>query len=194
MVTPRPQRPTAHRTGTHFPPSTITRKFGHGTHFLRRHPAHPLPLLPPRLRPTRPHRPTRTRPHRHDRRTHLGPHEPSAFGFAVNKDLQHSRDHDSAAGAGPIISHIRSGRWSFLIRPDLPDDTALFAEMFRLDIFVVRTGATIALPSPTDRGELFRRWIQPPRCPFRPSGRLVIDSVRACAARSGWLRTPTGHT
>ncbi|WP_433492158.1 DNA-directed RNA polymerase subunit beta [Nocardia grenadensis] len=119
---------------------------------------------------------------------------PSALGFAVKKDLQRCRDHDAGTGAGPIISHIRSGRWSFLIRPDLPDDTALFAEMFRLNVSVVRTGATIALPSPTDRGALFRRWIQPPRSPFCPSGRLVIDSVRACAARGGWLRTPTGQT
>ncbi|WP_245665885.1 DNA-directed RNA polymerase subunit beta [Nocardia sienata] len=55
---------------------------------------------------------------------------PSALGFAVKKDLQRGHDHNAGTGAGPIISHIRSGRWSFLIRPDLPDDTALFAEMF----------------------------------------------------------------
>ncbi|WP_459545148.1 hypothetical protein [Nocardia sp. X0981] len=66
--------------------------------------------------------------------------------------------------------------------------------MFRLDVSVVRTGATIALPSPTDRGELFRRWIQPPHCPYRPSGRAVIGSIRACAARGGRLRTPTERT
>ncbi|WP_051165437.1 hypothetical protein [Nocardia testacea] len=59
-----------------------------------------------------------------------------------------TRHHDAGIDAGPIISHIRSGRWSFLIRPDLPDDTALFAEMFRLNISIVRTGATIALPPP----------------------------------------------
>ncbi|TLG12200.1 DNA-directed RNA polymerase subunit beta [Nocardia cyriacigeorgica] len=115
---------------------------------------------------------------------------PSALGLAVHGDLRRSRDHDSASGVGPIISHMRSGRWTFLIRPDLPDDTALFAEMFRLDVSVVRTGATIALPSPTDQGERFRRWIQPPRSPFRPSGLTVIDSIRTCAGRGGWLRTP----
>ncbi|TLF92950.1 DNA-directed RNA polymerase subunit beta [Nocardia cyriacigeorgica] len=117
---------------------------------------------------------------------------PSALGLAVKKDLQRCRTHEAGDGAGPIISHVRSGRWSFLIQPDLPDDTALFAEMFRLDVSVVRTGATIALPSPTDRGELFRRWIQPPRSDFRPSGSIVIESIRACAGHSGWLRTPTG--
>ncbi|MFE3443921.1 DNA-directed RNA polymerase subunit beta [Nocardia sp. NPDC059180] len=116
---------------------------------------------------------------------------PSALGLAVNNDLRRCRDHDAGSGAGPIMSHVRSGRWTFLVRPDLPDETALFAEMFRLDVSVVRTGATIALPSPSDRGERFRRWIQPPRCPFRPSGLSVVDSIRACAARGGWLRTPS---
>lgn len=119
---------------------------------------------------------------------------PSPLGSAVHTDLRHRRDHDAGSGAGPIIAHPRSGRWTFLIRPDLPDDTALFAEMFRLDVSIARTGATIALPSPTDRGDHFRQWVHLPHCPFRPSGLTVIDSIRACAARTGWLRTPTtGH-
>lgn len=71
---------------------------------------------------------------------------PSSLGFAVKNDLQRSRHHDAGTGAGPVIAHIRSSRWSFLIRPDLPDDTALFAEMFHLNVSVVRTGATISSP------------------------------------------------
>ncbi|WP_280484570.1 DNA-directed RNA polymerase subunit beta [Nocardia cyriacigeorgica] len=91
------------------------------------------------------------------------------------------------AETGPIISHLRSNRWSYLVRPDLPDETALFAELFRIDVSVVRTGGTIALPSPTDRGARFRRWIQPPRCAFRPSGQAIVASIRACAgAHAGW--------
>ncbi|MFE3444063.1 DNA-directed RNA polymerase subunit beta [Nocardia sp. NPDC059180] len=115
---------------------------------------------------------------------------PSALGLAVKTDLQRCRNHDAGPGVGPIISHVRSGRWSFLVEPNIPDDTALFAEMFRLNVSIVRTGATIALPSPSDRGELFRRWIHLPPCDFRPSGLTVIDSIRACAARTTWRSIP----
>ncbi len=116
---------------------------------------------------------------------------PSALGLAVKSDLERCRDHDAGIGAGPIISHVRSGRWSFLVEPDIPDDTALFAEMFRLNVSIVRTGATIALPSPIDRGELFRRWIHLPPCTIRPSGLAVIDSIHACTARTSWRSIPT---
>ncbi|WP_433681078.1 hypothetical protein [Nocardia sp. CA-119907] len=77
-------------------------------------------------------------------------------------------------------SHPRSNRWTYLVRPDLPDDDSLFAEMFRSTVSVVRAGGTIALPSPSDRCAEFRRWIEPPRCTFRPSGRNVVDTIRAC--------------
>ncbi|WP_280471512.1 DNA-directed RNA polymerase subunit beta [Nocardia cyriacigeorgica] len=116
---------------------------------------------------------------------------PSALGLAVKSDLERCRNHDVGIGAGPIISHVRSGRWSFLVEPDIPDETALFAEMFRLNVSIVRTGATIALPSPSDPGELFRRWIHLPPCTIRPSGLAVIDSIRACTARTSWRSIPT---
>ncbi|WP_228815231.1 hypothetical protein [Nocardia puris] len=81
---------------------------------------------------------------------------------------------------GPILHHPRSDRWSFLVRPDIPDDVGLFAELFRANVSVVREGGTIALPSPADPHENFRRWILPPRCALRPSGLVVVAAVRAC--------------
>ncbi len=102
---------------------------------------------------------------------------PAPLGQAVKVDMQRRQ-----ADIGPILSHPRSGRWTYLVRPDLPDDDSLFAEMFRLNVSVVRAGGTIALPSPTDRGGMFRRWVEPPRCTFRPSGLVVVDAIRT---RSG---------
>lgn len=100
---------------------------------------------------------------------------PAPLGQAV-KVLMQQHDLD----LGPILSHPRSNRWTYLVRPDIPDDTRLFAEMFRLNVSVVRTGGTVALPSPSDQCAQLRRWIEPPRCTFRPSGLVVIDAIRAC--------------
>ena len=80
---------------------------------------------------------------------------PAHLGQLVKIDLQR-RGH----GIGPIMSHPRSHRWSYLVRPDLPDYDRLFAEMFRLDVSVVRVGGEIALPSPTDKCARFRHWIR----------------------------------
>ncbi|MGK8555239.1 DNA-directed RNA polymerase subunit beta [Nocardia gipuzkoensis] len=82
---------------------------------------------------------------------------------------------------GPIVSHPRSKRWSFLARPDVPDDVKLFAELFRLNVSVSPFGAQIALPSPTSGSISFRTWVQAPRDSFRPSGIVVIAAVRECA-------------
>lgn len=83
---------------------------------------------------------------------------------------------------GPIMSHPRSKRWTYLTRPDLPDDRALFAEMFRLNVSVVRAGGTVALPSPADRGTTFRAWVERPDSAFRPSGSVVVAAIRGCVA------------
>ncbi|MEV6429051.1 DNA-directed RNA polymerase subunit beta [Nocardia sp. NPDC051463] len=99
---------------------------------------------------------------------------PMRLSQLVKTDLQ--RRHQDL---GPIISHPRSSRWSYLVRPDLPNDDSLFAEMFRLNVSIVRAGGAIALPSPADQCRQFRHWIEPPRCAFRPSGLMVIASVRA---------------
>ncbi|WP_433726903.1 DNA-directed RNA polymerase subunit beta [Nocardia sp. CA-129566] len=102
---------------------------------------------------------------------------PADLSKAVKTYMQHH-----GSDIGPILSHPRSNRWTLLVRPDIPDDVRLFAELFRLNVSVVRTGGTIALPSPVDIGVQFRRWIEPPRCTFRPSGLVVVDAIRA---RSG---------
>ncbi|MFD0365431.1 DNA-directed RNA polymerase subunit beta [Nocardia sp. GCM10030253] len=101
---------------------------------------------------------------------------PTDLGHAVRLELQR-RQQD----IGPIMSHPRSSRWSYLVRPDLPNDDSLFAEMFRLNVSIVRAGGAIALPSPSDRCAQFRCWVEPPRCAFRPSGLMVIASIRATA-------------
>ncbi|MGK8521435.1 hypothetical protein ACRS6B_07680 [Nocardia asteroides] len=101
---------------------------------------------------------------------------PTRLGQAVKAHMQ-----SRGVTLGPIVGHPRSGRWTFLIQPDLPDDVRLFAELFRLDVAVARCGATIALPSPIAAVGTIRQWIVPPRDAFRPSGRVVIEVVRAWA-------------
>lgn len=82
---------------------------------------------------------------------------------------------------GPILSHPRSQRWTFIIRPDVPDDVRLFAEMFRFNVSIVRDGGTIGLPSPADRGTAFRAWIVRPDSHVRPSGWVIVRAIRDTA-------------
>lgn len=112
---------------------------------------------------------------------------PAQLGQAVKVRMQQNDSY-----LGPILSHPRSGRWTYLVRPDIPDDVRLFAEMFRLNVSVVRAGGTIALPSPSDQAVEFRRWVEPPRCTFRPSGLVVVDSIRACSAQPMQRRAAHG--
>ncbi|MFI9410321.1 DNA-directed RNA polymerase subunit beta [Nocardia gamkensis] len=114
---------------------------------------------------------------------------PAHLGQLVKIDLQR-RGHD----IGPIMSHPRSQRWSYLVRPDLPNDDSLFAEMFRLDVSIVRAGGEIALPSPTDRCALFRHWIEPPRSAYRPSGQLVLAAIRHLALGASTRHPRNRHT
>ncbi len=113
---------------------------------------------------------------------------PAHLGQAVKIHMQ-----QHGSNIGPILSHPRSNRWTLLVRPDIPDDVRLFAEMFRLNVSVVRTGGTVALPSPGDQGAQFRRWIEPPRCTFRPSGLVVVDAIRACSAPYRSVRRRVTH-
>ncbi len=83
---------------------------------------------------------------------------------------------------GPILSHPRTQHWSFLVVPDLPADASMFATLYGLEVSVVRDGGVIALPSPDDRCSVFRRWIEPPHGPFRPSGRVVVDAIAMCTS------------
>ncbi|PXX59840.1 hypothetical protein DFR70_111227 [Nocardia tenerifensis] len=89
--------------------------------------------------------------------------------------------HRYGVAVGPIVAHVGSNRWSFLVRPDIPeDDTRLFSDMFGLNVLIVREGA-IALPSPTTApGAASRRWIEPPHNSFRPSGNAVVEAIRWC--------------
>lgn len=94
---------------------------------------------------------------------------------------QQVRGHMQRAGneTGPIIAHTRSSRWTFLIRPDIPeDDNRLFSEMFRLNVHISRCGAAVALPSPA---QAIRDWVEPPHSTFRPSGIAVVEAIRVCA-------------
>ncbi|WP_454194194.1 DNA-directed RNA polymerase subunit beta [Nocardia sp. Marseille-Q1738] len=81
---------------------------------------------------------------------------------------------------GPIVSHPRSKRWTFIVVPDVPDEVRLTAELFRLNVSVSRAGAQIALPSPVARSAGFRVWVTPPRDGFRPSGMAVVEAIREC--------------
>lgn len=100
---------------------------------------------------------------------------PHQLGAAVKSHM-----HSQGVQLGPIVSHPRSKRWTFLIVPDVPDENRLFAELFRLNVSVSRFGAQIALPSPGARQAGFRVWVRPPRDDFRPSGMAVVESIRAC--------------
>ncbi|WP_067809666.1 hypothetical protein [Nocardia beijingensis] len=82
---------------------------------------------------------------------------------------------------GPVMTHPRSQRWTFLTGPDLPEDIRLFAEMSRLGVSILCAGE-IALPGPGQRPGLFRAWVHPPRDVYRPSGRAVVAAIRGCAA------------
>ncbi|MBF6163417.1 DNA-directed RNA polymerase subunit beta [Streptomyces gardneri] len=82
---------------------------------------------------------------------------------------------------GPVLTHPRSQRWTFLTGSDLPEDIRLFAEMSRLNVSILRAG-DIALPGPGQRPGLFRAWVQPPRDSYRPPGWLVVEAIRGCAA------------
>jgi hypothetical protein len=101
---------------------------------------------------------------------------PDRLGQCVRDDmLFHGRP------LGPVIAHIRSRRWTFLCRPDLPDDMRLFAALFRLDVSIVPFGGEIALPSPADANGVFRRWVVAPRDTFRPSATVIVNCLLARA-------------
>ncbi|MFI5538570.1 DNA-directed RNA polymerase subunit beta [Nocardia sp. NPDC051900] len=114
---------------------------------------------------------------------------PTRLGQAVKAHM-----HNRSVPLGPIVGHPRSGRWTFLIQPDLPDDVRLFAELFRLDVSVARTGAMIALPSPTAAVGAIRHWTVPPRNAFRPAGRFVVEAVRAWADQMPRTQHRSGTT
>ncbi|BDT96622.1 hypothetical protein IFM12275_65980 [Nocardia sputorum] len=94
---------------------------------------------------------------------------------------------------GPILTHPRSQRWTFLAGADLPDGITLFAEMSRLQVSIIRGGGIIALPGPGQRPGLFRAWIQPPRNSFRPSARTVVNAIRESVVQHASKRRGLVH-
>ncbi|WP_225725513.1 DNA-directed RNA polymerase subunit beta [Nocardia sp. JCM 34519.1] len=102
---------------------------------------------------------------------------PAELGTRVQDAMRHNR-----RTLGPIVSHSKSGRWTFLVRPDLStEDIRLFAETFRINVSVAPVGGEIVLPSPADDLSGRRRWVVPPLDTFRPSGAIVMEYVRKCA-------------
>jgi hypothetical protein len=100
---------------------------------------------------------------------------PEGYGRAVRAYMQ-CRHY----ALGPIITHPPAAMWTFLIRPDLPEGDGLYAELFRYGGKVIRDGGVIALPSPTNPIGGYRQWVEAPHDNYRPSGRVVIDGLRAC--------------
>ncbi|PPJ19993.1 hypothetical protein C5E45_31490 [Nocardia nova] len=110
---------------------------------------------------------------------------PGALGARVKETLR-SRH----IPPGPVVLHTRSGRWTFLLKPDLPfDDVDLHAEMYRASVTVAPLGASVALPVPSDAQDGYRSWCELPVDGFRPSAALLLEIIRECTkATSGGCR------
>ncbi len=113
---------------------------------------------------------------------------PAFIGSEV-KAWMHRHDHR----VGPILTHPRYQRWTFLTRPDLPTDVRLYAELSRLNVSILRAGGSISLPGPGQRPGLFRAWVQPPRDPYRPPARVVVEALRGCAAQHARQRQAVAY-
>ncbi|MCX4099147.1 DNA-directed RNA polymerase subunit beta [Nocardia sp. alder85J] len=100
---------------------------------------------------------------------------PAALADRVHNDMHHR-----GIGVGPIITNTRAQRWTWLVRPDIPADTALYAAMFRIAVHVARPGTPIALPSPIARHVGIRCWAASPTDAFRPAASVVLAAVTAC--------------
>lgn len=97
---------------------------------------------------------------------------PSELAQAVKIDMDRRR-----VGGGPIISHPRSTRWTFLVRSDIPAPARENESLSRRGIQVLAGGEQIGLPSPAECGVFYRAWINAPNSPYRPSGAAVLESA-----------------
>ncbi|MGY4103926.1 DNA-directed RNA polymerase subunit beta [Nocardia sp. R16R-3T] len=97
------------------------------------------------------------------------------LGHQVREELRRHR-----YATGPIVSYPRSQSWVFLVRPDLPESAAVFAQLFRAGIAVYGHGRVIALPSPADRPPAVRHWVELPGDGFRPSATVVVTAIGRC--------------
>ncbi len=107
---------------------------------------------------------------------------PSALGRRVRSELGRVE-----VGCGPIVSHPKSGTWTFLTDSDrrieaLPDATRLWVN----GVVVLASGARIGLPTPTatNTGSC-RAWESPPTSPQRPTTTTVLDAVRRFLQQGG---------
>ncbi|WP_454197746.1 DNA-directed RNA polymerase subunit beta [Nocardia sp. Marseille-Q1738] len=105
---------------------------------------------------------------------------PETLGVAVVDAIR-----TRAQSLGPIVAHPRSHTWTFLARPDLPDTPEVLAELFRHRVKMITSGGIIALPSPLDEQTGFRSWIEAPHDTYRPSARVLLNTVRACLPARG---------
>lgn len=86
------------------------------------------------------------------------------------------RLHAKKIDLGPVISHPRSKRWMLLVTGSVPDDHATSARLFRHQVSLARSGTQIALPTPLERHENLRYWVEPPTAPL-PSGAIVTQAI-----------------
>ncbi|WP_433660814.1 DNA-directed RNA polymerase subunit beta [Nocardia sp. CA-128927] len=86
---------------------------------------------------------------------------------------------------GPIVSHPRSKRWTFLVCPDIPGDASLSAKLFRYNVSVVPIGGEVALPSLFDTSDPsvgYREWVHKPSDGYRPPGTEIVEAIRCCVS------------
>ncbi|MBH0781226.1 hypothetical protein IT779_33630 [Nocardia sp. NEAU-351] len=104
---------------------------------------------------------------------------PAALGARVRETLRA----DGRPSPGPIITHPRSDRWTFLTGPTDNSylDMTLFADLFRVCAALALPGSRIVLPSPADELTGYRDWIAPPLGDYRPDLAEVIAATRSCA-------------
>ena len=102
---------------------------------------------------------------------------PWALGQRVRSELSRSD-----AGYGPIVSHPRSGSWTFITNSDRAIDLTADNELFWIaNVVVLASGVPIALPAPTaTNADPCREWELPPTSPQRPTTHTVLDAVRTC--------------
>lgn len=107
---------------------------------------------------------------------------PSVLGHRVLSELDRAD-----AGGAPIVSHPKSGSWTFITAADrridqFPDATLLWVN----NVVVFASGVRIGLPTPTAISAApCREWQAPPTSPQRPTTTTVLDAVRACLKRGG---------
>lgn len=107
---------------------------------------------------------------------------PWALGRRVRSELSRS-----GAGYGPIVSHPKSGSWTFITNSDRKLDPATDDIVFWLgNVVVLASGVPIALPTPTATNAApFREWELPPTSPQRPTTFAVLVAIRTCLRRGG---------